>query len=719
MEQAGKGWRRTLWGAVAVIAVVAAGGTGVKTVYERNVSEFVAQGGGTADSVEVDFLGRIHLRNVALPLVDGTNIRVAVIDGRLKNLFFNGKLELNGLDVELATGKISIAHASIEDPAFDGSTATETFSGKSATAVSRRIERFAAERISAPEITIIQSLAGSEQKMVYKDVTLDDIVNGRVARYSATGASFDIAMDIPDAKGLTNKERMTGSTGAVAGQDFDAAYMARLYTEKAGPEEKEAKLLYGPFSVKAIALSNGKVHFAYDELRSNGFSMRMPAEPLLETLENLKSITSTDELAPEDRQAFVGRLLSVVDMVGNGDMQLLGFKVDAPYEDGQDASKRVKLAVDRMAMQLDGRKLDVGLHGVSIVEDTDTIKIAEASITGFSWHSPLEALKKMAGLNEQQLETFPFATLAPELGTIRIAGMDVDVAYPEDVSATEAESADTQGLASETDGPASDTLSSEPQISDAGQADGADQQTGEAALSEEARAAISVPKRIRFALKRYELALTKPHNGIPTNIRITQEDLRLPVPAESSDEVYIQLRQLGLKEVVLSSNIEAVWDEPNQNLVVRDISFGGKDVGSLSLSGMIGGFTEEFFSFDTTKTQVALLGLTARELKLKIRDEGLMARGIKFYAEQNEMTEDQVRGMLTMMASAGLQQFAAGQPKLQGAVDALSRFVAAPGTFTLKVRSKAESGIGVFDLVAASENPVMLLDKVDLEATAQ
>lgn len=718
MKQAGKGWRMALWGAVAVIAIVVAGGVGVKSVYERSVNEFVAEGGGTADSVEVDFLGRIHLRNVALPLADGTSVRVAAIDGRLKNLFFNGELELNGLDVELATGKISIAHASIEDPAFDGSAATETFSGKSATSVSKRIERFAAERISAPEVIIIQSLAGSEQKMVYKDVTLDDIANGRIARYSVGGASFDIAMDIPNVEGVTNKEHMTGSTGAVAGQDFDASYMARLYTEKAGPEEKEAKPLYGPFSVKAIALSNGKVHFAYDELRSNGFSMRMPAEPLFETLENLKSITSTNELAPEDRQAFVGRLLSVVDMVGKGDMQLLGFKVDAPYEDGQDAGKRVKLAVDRMAMQLDGRKLDVGLHGVSIVEDTDTIKIAEASITGFSWHSPLEALKKMAGLNEQQLETFPFTTLAPELGTIRIAGMDVDVAYPEDVSATEAESADTQGLASETDEPASNTLSSEAQM-DADQAEGEDQQTGEAAVSEEARAAISVPKRIRFALESYELALTKLHNGIPTDIRITQEDLRLPVPAESSDEVYIQLRQLGLKEVVLSSNIEAVWDEPNQNLVIKDISFGGKDVGSLSLSGMIGGFTKEFFSFDTTMTQVALLGLTARELKLKIRDEGLMAKGIKFYAEQNEMTEDQVRGMLTMMASAGLQQFAAAQPKLQGAVDALSRFVAAPGTFTLKVTSKAESGIGVFDLVAASENPVMLLDKVDLEATAQ
>jgi hypothetical protein len=718
-KETGKGRRRALWAAVAVIAVAAAGVAGVKIVHEQNVSEFVAQSGGKAESIEVDFLGRIHLRNVTMPLSDGTNIRIAAIDGRLKILFLNGRIEVNGLDVEVATGKISVAHASIEDADFGGSMPAEIFRSKSDVSASKSIERFAAKRIFAPEITLTQSIGGSEQKTVYKNVSLDDIANGRIARYSAAGASFDIAMDIPDVEGVMNKERMIGSTGAVAGQDFDAAYMARLYTEKAGPEDTEAKPLYGPLSVKAIALTDGKVHFAYDELRSNGFSMRMPAEPLFETVENLKSVANAEELAPGERQALVVRILSVADMIGKGDMQLLGFKVDAPYTDGEDAGKRVKFAVDRMALRLDGRKLDAGLHGVSIAEDMDTIEIAEASITGFSWNSPLEALKKMAALNEQQLETFPFTTLMPELGTIRVAGIDVDVANPENLGATEAETAGAQGLTNEADEPANDALPSEALIPDADHAGRADQQTGEAAASEEEPATISVPKRIRFALKSYELALTKPHNGIPTDIRITQEELSLPVPAGSSDEAYIQLRKLGFDEIVLSSNIEAAWDEANQNLVITDISLSGKDVGCLSLSGLMGGFTQEFFSFDTTKTLMAVSELTAREVNFKIRDEGLMAKGIKLYAEQSEMTEDQVRGMLTIMATEALQQFAAAQPKLQGAVDALTRFVAKPGTFTLTVRSKAKNGMSLFDLAAASENPMLVLDKVDVEATAQ
>lgn len=711
-KETGKGRRRALWGAVAVIAIVVAGGAGTKAVYERNVSEFVARSGGKAGSVEMDFLGRIHLRNVALRLADGTNVRIAAIDGRPKNFFLSGRLELNGLDVELATGKISVAHASIEDANFDQSALTEMNSGTSAVPLAKRIEAFVAKRISTPEVTLTQSIAGSIQKTVYKNVALDDIVNGRIARYSADGTSFDIALDVPDGEGAMKKERMTGSTGAIAGQIFDAAYMARLYTEKAGPEDKEAKPLYGPLSVKAIALTDGKVHFAYDEMRSKGFSMRMPAEPLLETLENLKSMTNIDELAPGERQVFVSRILSLVDMIGKGDMELLGFKIDAPYKDGEDAGERVKFAIDRLAMHLDGRKLDAGLHGVSIAEDADSIKIAEASITGFSWNSTLEALGTMAGLQEQQLAAFPLSSLTPEFGTIRVAGIDVDMAYPKDVGATEAQSA-------ETDEQASDAPSSEPLVPGADQAEGGDQQTDKSAVSRQEPAAATVPERIRFALKSYELALEKPYNGIPTDIRIKQEELSIPVLEGSPDEVYVQLRKLGLKEVVLSYNLAAAWDELNQNLVIKDISLSGKDMGSLSLSGLVGGFTKEFFSFDPAMTQVALFGLTAREVRLKVEDRGLMAKGIKLYAEQSEMTGDQVRGMLTMMAAAGLQQFAADQPKLQGVVDALSRFVAAPGTFTLTVRSKAENGIGVFDLLAASENPILILDKVDLEATAQ
>ncbi|MGE1104305.1 hypothetical protein, partial [Peribacillus simplex] len=87
-------------------------------------------------------------------------------------------------------------------------------------------------------------------------------------------------------------------------------------------------------------------------------------------------------------------------------------------------------------------------------------------------------------------------------------------------------------------------------------------------------------------------------------------------------------------------------------------------------------------------------------MKLTVKDEGLMAKAIKLYALQNDMTEDQVRGTLTLVANVLLQQVAAEQPKLQGAVDALARFISAPGTLTVMVKSTGANGLGLFDLAA-------------------
>jgi hypothetical protein len=102
-----------------------------------------------------------------------------------------------------------------------------------------------------------------------------------------------------------------------------------------------------------------------------------------------------------------------------------------------------------------------------------------------------------------------------------------------------------------------------------------------------------------------------------------------------------------------------------------------------------------------------------------IKDEGMMAKAIKLYALQNEVTEDEVRGLMALVVNVTLQQLAAEQPKLRNAVDALLRFISTPGTLTVTVKSNGPNGLGLLDLVAASNDPLLLLDKVDIQATAE
>ncbi len=141
-------------------------------------------------------------------------------------------------------------------------------------------------------------------------------------------------------------------------------------------------------------------------------------------------------------------------------MEMLGLTIDAPMKDG-DEGERIKVSIDRLALEVDGRKLDGTLNGLSMGEGADYIKVSEASISGFSWNSTLEGLQRMVALDERQRENFPFTTLLPEFGTVRLAGLDADLP-------------DT-----ETEGAESDAQD-------------------------------SVPRRVRFSLKDYELASRSP-----------------------------------------------------------------------------------------------------------------------------------------------------------------------------------------------------------------
>jgi hypothetical protein len=661
--QTGKGRRRALWAAVAIIAVAAAGVIGGKIFYEAKVKELVARSGATATSIEVDFLGKIHVRDLTLPLEDGKNIKIAAIDGRPKLPFLDGALDMTTIDIDVPTGKISMAQARVENAAFEKPGQPE----ENGNSLPRRIERFAAARISTPEVTFTQSVATTEQKTVYKNLALSEIAGGRIASYSIDSGGYDIKMQLPDSDGAMKDKHMVVSTGAIAGQVIDIAYLARLYTEKAGPEDKEAKPLYGPLSVKTVSFSDGDGHFSYDEIRSDGFTARMPSEPLLDTLKALTATQNPDELSPQARQALFAKAISILDMIGKSNMQLIGMKVDAPDEKEGAAGKRVKVAIDRIDMQMDSRKLDFGLNGMSIGDGDGKIEVAEASLNGFDWSSTIKGISEIIALDETQIETFQFNRLIPELGRVRVGGINVDIAAPE-----------------------------KPE----------EETTG-------------TPERIKFSLKNFEMGLTKPFNGIPTDIEIRQDELTLPIPADSEEEVFVEARKLGLETLAFSYGLAAGWDEPNSNLVIRDISLSSKDFGSVNFAGLVSGFTEEFFSFDVNRAQAALFGLAGREVKLTIKDEGLMAKAIKLYALQNDMTEDQVRATLTLVAGMMLPQVAAEQPKLQNAVEALVQFISKPGTLTVTVKSTGANGLGIFDLVAASDNPMGLLDKVDIQATAE
>lgn len=105
----------------------------------------------------------------------------------------------------------------------------------------------------------------------------------------------------------------------------------------------------------------------------------------------------------------------------------------------------------------------------------------------------------------------------------------------------------------------------------------------------------------------------------------------------------------------MSSNFEANWDEANRGSDHQRTSRSAAGYGVRVHVGLDGGLHQEFFSGDKVMTQVAAWA-QGQQVNLKIQENCIIAKGIKMYAQENNMTEDEVRGTVSLIAAAALQE---------------------------------------------------------------
>src|SRR5207237_1441789 len=74
------------------------------------------------------------------------------------------------------------------------------------------------------------------------------------------------------------------------------------------------------------------------------------------------------------------------------------------------------------------------------------------------------------------------------------------------------------------------------------------------------------------------------------------------------------LGDLGDRAVDVSSVVAASWNEAGNELLLREVSFRGAEMGTLTLRGTLGNLTKDVFSPDTTVALVSLVGATAKTL---------------------------------------------------------------------------------------------------------
>jgi hypothetical protein len=148
----------------------------------------------------------------------------------------------------------------------------EIIDPKNPAPIAQRLEKISASAVAIPELIAEIKLGSMVQKIVYHDISLSDIVKGKIAAASAEGASFSVSG--PDGDGAQ------GAYGQMSAKAIDLVLAARIMTETRKSPDEPKMPLYDSFSVDGFYFSDAKSHIELDvkRLAGRGIKGRPPRQ---------------------------------------------------------------------------------------------------------------------------------------------------------------------------------------------------------------------------------------------------------------------------------------------------------------------------------------------------------------------------------------------------------------------------------------------------------
>lgn len=570
-----------------------------------------------------------------------------------------GKLVINA-------PKIAIKGSTLEKDAFlalfTGAAASEPAAGRAA--------RLNAAEISAPELSLVQTVGDQKQTTVYRDIRLTDIREGKIGHGESASGSIT-------ADGAATGP-MKGELKRTAFDAFDLRQIARVLTEKAAAGASEAMLpVIGNFEQDGYTLDMGKAgKMSLGRTVARGFAAKVGPEPLLEVMSRLAAASEEVERKQGDKKPADAdkspakteaerqlglSVLALFDMFeyGSGETRDLVMNVSPPPKAGAKADA-VDMRIARMAFgENTPAKSGFAMEGLQFRSGDTKGGVDSIAYSGFAFGSVIRELRAALNEPDKPIDELDFRRFIPTIGTVRLAGISID-----------------------------------------------------------APAIITGKEPIKISLGTFEIKAGEQLNGIPTSLAVTIDKLVAPVSEATGNPAAKDMIAMGIRTLDLSAKLDLAWEAAKNEIAIRTFSFGSAGLAQVEASGTLGNVTKDLFASDIALAQVAALGATARNLQVKLQNFGLVEKLIENEARKSRRKVEEVRQQFTMVASLGLAAILGPSDGAKAVAAAASRFVAKPGTLTVSASARSATGLGLADVITMTE-PTEIFDKIDLKADAQ
>lgn len=571
---------------------------------------------------------------------------------------------VENLTIETGIGTIKIPKLEAEDSSVAAAEIQDLLTAPSAADAASKIAAISATRWTVPEIIFEQKLGAVNQTITYRDVVLEDIVNGRIARMNMAGG--DIESALPDG------QKMSGKMGAMSATGMDLAAMARILTTTSTDPNAPLVTVYESFAAEGYEITMGDAGFIkVGTMAGRDFRMRpmsMSFADLMKTLTEAMPATPGAEPTPEQQAKALSTMPAVFEIYKSyafADVEVrdMEFSVKAP--------EPITFKMGRVGMKDFGnaRIGEMSVEGISMAKsgaDAGAFQLGKFTFKGIDFADALADLQTLMGTlqaatadpNAQPTPPAidPSSIHMPRFDEIVIEGLSFDGMVNPSAPA-----------------PADPAAAIDPA----------------APPAEPAK-----PEHIKMSLERMAFTVKKWSNLIPVSFSFAID--KAYMEPDAADEKFAQMRAMGIDVLDMSLATAIDYDEAAQRLTFENLAVDMAKVGKIALKGTVEGVPPEAFSGNPEAAQMAMAMASFKSLEIEALDAGVIGLILAQQSATTGMPADQLREQFAAMPVAALPQVLGQTPQVAELANALASFMRSGGT--LKIVANSLTGVGMMDM---------------------
>ena len=554
-----------------------------------------------------------------------------------------------------------------------------------------RLARLDAASLTVPVLTSEHAGPGdARQTVTYRDVVARDVRAGRVGELTAAGATLSVA---------GGGSQGSGTYGAVRATDLDLAALSRLYAEP-GDGRGPVLQIYGTLRVSDVTYADAAgTTVTIARLDGGGLGGRQVPGGWNGALASLAGGLD----GSQDRRRSAAAAADLIAASALGSLEMRGLNVS-----DADPKGPLHVEVGRIAYAEAGADAGTSLEALSVARGPVRVRLARLALAGVSLAPTVAALRDLAaapdpgaGVGEDVLRR-----LVPALGSLSLSDLSIDLP-PEAVEARK--DAPREGRVA--------ARTRAPEGGRAGESRSSPAKPAEAGPADPLAVTVSPVPAPRVALRAASLGFGPMRGGVPTASRLSVSGLSLPADLVAGAPLVGALPAYGYRDLDLDLAADGAWDEAAREFALREITLSGRDIGTVRVSGLLGGIGPELFSGSVPAPTMLMFSGSAKALDVSVENAGLFERFLAAQSKDLSLKPDELRKEYVTASLLGVPAILGNTAAAKGIGAAMGQFVMKPGKLVVHAKAKEPAGIGFIDLGAA-RSPAAVLDRLDVEAKA-